>query len=110
MFLIKERASGAKHLQKVSGVSSYVYWTSNFVWDMVNYFLPALLILVCFAAFQTEAYTGDHRLGLIFAMLVLYGWAAMPFVYMMHYLFKVPSTGMVVVTVLNIVTGKSGLL
>jgi ATP-binding cassette subfamily A (ABC1) protein 3 len=31
IFLIKERASGAKHLQKVSGVGSGAFWFSNFL-------------------------------------------------------------------------------
>jgi ATP-binding cassette subfamily A (ABC1) protein 3 len=44
IFLIKERASGAKHLQKVSGVGFGAFWFSNFFWDMINY-LSSLLLL-----------------------------------------------------------------
>ncbi|KAK3101854.1 hypothetical protein FSP39_006814 [Pinctada imbricata] len=110
IFLIKERASGSKHVQKVSGASSYMYWFANFVWDIINFLLPVLLILVCFAAFQTKAYTGDDRMGLIFLMLLLYGWACLPFVYIMHYAFMNASTGMVAVTVLNIITGLATLM
>lgn len=35
LYLIQERATQAKHLQFVSGVSPLVYWTANFLWDMV---------------------------------------------------------------------------
>ena len=105
IFLIKEKITGAKHLQKVSGVSSYAYWMSNLVWDLLNYQIPILLIMVCFAAFQTQAYTGDNRLGLIYAMFFLYGWACMPFVYIFYYLFKTPASGMVAGSLLNILTG-----
>lgn len=105
IFLIKEKVTGAKHLQKVSGVSSYAYWMSNLVWDLLNYQVPILLIMVCFAAFQTQAYTGDSRLGLVYAMFFLYGWACMPFVYIFYYVFKTPASGMVAGSLLNILTG-----
>lgn len=105
IFLIKEKVTGAKHLQKVSGVSSYAYWMSNLVWDLLNYQVPILLIMVCFAAFQTQAYTGDNRLGLVYAMFFLYGWACMPFVYIFYYVFKTPASGMVAGSLLNILTG-----
>jgi ATP-binding cassette subfamily A (ABC1) protein 3 len=105
IFLIKEKITGAKHLQKVSGVSSYAYWMSNLSWDLLNYQIPILLIMICFAAFQTQAYTGDNRLGLIYAMFFLYGWACMPFIYIFYYLFKTPASGMVAGSLLNILTG-----
>ncbi|XP_060066248.1 phospholipid-transporting ATPase ABCA3-like [Ylistrum balloti] len=105
IFLIKERASGAKHLQKVSGVSNFAYWASSFSWDIINYLLPVLCIMVVFAAFQTEAYSNGGRLGYVFLLFFIYGMACLPFVYLLHYLFDVPATGMVVVTMLNIVTG-----
>ncbi|CAG2233421.1 ABCA1 [Mytilus edulis] len=35
MTLIEERASYSKHLQFISGVTPFVYWITNFVWDLV---------------------------------------------------------------------------
>lgn len=35
LYLIQERVTQAKLLQFVSGVSPLVYWTANFLWDMV---------------------------------------------------------------------------
>ena len=40
LYLIRERATQAKHLQFVSGVSPLVYWLANYLWDMVT-------LLVC---------------------------------------------------------------
>lgn len=37
LYLIQERATKAKHLQFVSGVSPLVYWVANFFWDMVRF-------------------------------------------------------------------------
>lgn len=106
IFLIKEKASGAKHMQVVSGVKPLAFWSSTFLWDMFNYLVPVLLILIVFAAFQVEAYTGDDRLGLVFVLFLIYGWAVLPFVYILHYFFKTAAGGMVAVTMLNIITGN----
>lgn len=107
IFLIKERNTGAKHLQVVSGVSSFSFWFSSLLWDFLNYIIPVFALLIVFAAFQTSAYTEDKRLGYVLTLFVLYGWAVLPFVYLLHYLFKTPAGGMVAVSILNIITGKN---
>ncbi|XP_046544466.1 phospholipid-transporting ATPase ABCA3-like isoform X1 [Haliotis rubra] len=104
-FLIKERQVGAKHLQVVSGVGPFVFWMSNFAWDFINYMIPCVGLLIVFAAFQSEAYVEDGRLGIVFLIFVVYGWAVLPFMYTLQYLFKVPASGMAMIIILNIVTG-----
>lgn len=110
LFLIKERSTGAKHLQKVSGVGSLTYWLSNYCWDIINYMIPVLLILVVFAAFQTPAYVNDNRLGIVFLLFFIYGLCCLPFVYLLHYPFNVPSTGMATISIMNILSGLATLL
>jgi len=58
LFLVQERASKAKHLQFVSGVDPISYWTSCYLWDLINYLLPCVLLIILFAAFQESAFTG----------------------------------------------------
>lgn len=106
IFLIRERAVGAKHLQVVSGVGPFAFWVSTFVWDLINYTIPVLIILILFAAFGTDAYVDDNRLGLVFLVFMLYGFSVLPFVYLFHYLFNVPATGMVAVSMINLLSGK----
>lgn len=105
IFLIKERSVGAKHLQVVSGIGPYSYWLSTFIWDLINYTIPVLILLIVFAAFKTEAYVDDHRLKYVFLVLILYGWSVLPFVYLLHHLFNVPATGMVAVSMINLCSG-----
>ncbi|XP_071081909.1 phospholipid-transporting ATPase ABCA3-like [Haliotis cracherodii] len=109
-FLIKERQVGAKHLQSVSGVGPFVFWLSNLAWDYINYLIPSLVLLVVFAAFQSPAYSDDGRLGIVFLVLLVYGLAVLPFMYVLQYVFKSPATGMVVIIILNIITGLATLL
>ena len=58
VFLVQERTSKAKHVQFVSGVDPISYWSSAYTWDMINFLIPALSILVLIAAFDDPAYTG----------------------------------------------------
>ena len=59
IFLVQERASKAKHLQFVSGVDPISYWTSSYLWDMVNFMLPCIGILILFAVFDEAAFKGN---------------------------------------------------
>ena len=58
----------AKHLQFVSGVDVFSYWFATYTWDFLNYLVPALGILILFAAFQVDSYKDE--LGTVFLMLV----------------------------------------
>ena len=107
LFLIRERATRAKHCQFVSGVHSATFWGATFCWDIVNYLVPCLCLLVTFAAFDIKAYVGDGRLWDIFLLFALYGWAMLPFMYILSFIFTVPSSGLVWLTMFNILAGRS---
>ena len=46
----------------------FSYWFATYTWDFLNYLVPALGILVLFAAFQVDSYKDE--LGIVFLMLV----------------------------------------
>lgn len=106
LFLIRERSSKAKHSQFVSGVNTIVFWTSTLIWDLVNYVIPCVGILVVLAAFQMDQYVGNGRWAEIFLLFLLYGWAVLPLMYLLSFIFKVPSTGFIWLTILNIISGN----
>uniref|UniRef100_A0A3P9KJX1 ABC transporter domain-containing protein n=1 Tax=Oryzias latipes TaxID=8090 RepID=A0A3P9KJX1_ORYLA len=43
VFLIQERVNKAKHMQFISGVQPLLYWTANFLWDMVSWSITPLM-------------------------------------------------------------------
>ena len=83
-----------------------MFWAATLAWDYLNYLIPAFAMLIVFAAFGTNAYVDGHRLGLVLLVLLLYGWAALAFVYLVSFLFRSPATAMVILIVFNIVTGR----
>ncbi|KAJ8301076.1 hypothetical protein KUTeg_020063 [Tegillarca granosa] len=110
IFLIRERKIGSKHLQVVSGVGPISFWFSAFIWDLINYLVPVVLLLIIFLSFQTDAYISEGRIGILFLVFLSYGVAVIPFVYVLQFLFKSPACGMAAVSILNIITGYGSLL
>ncbi|KAG7461875.1 hypothetical protein MATL_G00195770 [Megalops atlanticus] len=108
LFLIQERVSKAKHLQFVSGVNPAVYWVANFAWDMCNYIVPCVIVIVIFLCFQQKAYVSPPNLPALVLLLVLYGWSITPMMYPASFLFSVPSTAYVVLTCINLFIGING--
>ncbi|XP_070193926.1 phospholipid-transporting ATPase ABCA3-like [Littorina saxatilis] len=104
-FLIRERQTGAKHLQVVSGVGPLAFWVASLAWDLINYLIPCLVLLVVFAAFQVEAYTADYNLLLVMLVLVVFGIAVVPFTYVLQFPFTTPATGFVALVIMAIITG-----
>ncbi|XP_061814826.2 phospholipid-transporting ATPase ABCA1-like [Nerophis lumbriciformis] len=108
LFLIQERVSKAKHLQFVSGVNPTVYWLANFAWDMCNYAVPCVIVIVIFLCFQQESYVSLANLPALVLLLVLYGWSIIPLMYPASFIFSVPSTAYVVLTCINLFVGING--
>jgi len=57
VFVVNQRSNKAKHSQFVSGVDAASYWLAAFVWDLLSFTVPSVLIVVVVLAFQTEAYS-----------------------------------------------------
>ncbi|KAJ6635436.1 Phospholipid-transporting ATPase ABCA3 [Pseudolycoriella hygida] len=105
VFYIKERVSRAKLLQFVSGVNKVIFWGTSFVIDYVIYILISLLLIFVLAAYQQDAFSTFEELGRNFAILVLFGFAVFPFTYICSFMFHVPSTGLVRLSIGYIVSG-----
>ncbi|XP_053706907.1 phospholipid-transporting ATPase ABCA1 isoform X2 [Synchiropus splendidus] len=105
LFLIEERASKAKHLQFVCGVKPILYWLANFAWDMINYCVPATMVILIFLCFNQKAYVLDTNLPALALLLLLYGWSITPLMYPASFIFTVPSTAYVVLICINLFIG-----
>ncbi|XP_066292809.1 phospholipid-transporting ATPase ABCA3-like isoform X1 [Branchiostoma lanceolatum] len=110
LFIVRERATKAKHIQFVSGVHSLTFWFSTFAWDIMNFMVPCLLILILLWGFDVKAYVEDGRVAMILLLFFLYGWAMIPMMYLASFLFTVPSTGFVRLTMFNIIAGVATML
>jgi ATP-binding cassette subfamily A (ABC1) protein 1 len=106
VFLLEERQSHAKQLQFVSGVKPYVYWISNYLWDLLNYTVPSFICVFLFLAFNASTYTSPQNMPCVIMIILLYGWSCIPLMYPLNYVFQVPSTAFVIASCANVFIGK----
>ena len=81
------------------------YWFGNFLWDITNYCVSIAVCMMIFLAFNIEAYVSKINFLCLLLLLFLYGFAIIPLMYPINYLFKSPSTGFVLISCLNIFIG-----
>ena len=105
IMLIEERSGKVKHLQLVCGMNKSVYWISTFFWDLIWYFFFLLLVVVLYAAFQDPYFTTPTVFPVFLLILVCYGLAAVPWMYVLSFAFSSPATAYVVLFCLNFFVG-----
>lgn len=105
MFYIKERVTRAKLLQFVSGVNKFIFWLTSFVIDYLIFILISILFIGVLAAYQEEGYKEIEELARNFLLIIVFGFAALPFTYVLSFIFQIPSTGLVRLAILYIITG-----
>jgi ATP-binding cassette subfamily A (ABC1) protein 1 len=105
VFLLEERENNSKQLQFVSGVKPYIYWLSNFLWDLINYCIPCILCILIFLIFDVKTYISKENFPCLCCLLLLYGWAIIPMMYPLNYMFQIPSTAFVSCSSLNVLIG-----
>lgn len=100
---VNERMNGEKHQQKLSGVSGFLYWTVAFIWDFTIYCLCVALCGLVFELMNAPIYIVlDNMLGALL-LLVAFGFAMIPCVYVIEKLFSEPSLAKMAVFCINVV-------
>ncbi|KAH8345395.1 hypothetical protein KR084_010845 [Drosophila pseudotakahashii] len=107
LFLIKERESRAKLLQFVGGVKVWTFWLSQFICDFATYIVTALIVVITIVCFQEPGLSSFAELGRYYLLLLLFGFAVLPFIYIMSLFFKEPATGFARVSIVNIFCGMA---
>uniref|UniRef100_A0A8C7IGE6 ATP-binding cassette sub-family A member 2 n=1 Tax=Oncorhynchus kisutch TaxID=8019 RepID=A0A8C7IGE6_ONCKI len=105
VFLVAEKSTKAKHLQFVSGCDPVIYWLANYVWDMLNYLVPATCCVLILFVFDLPAYTSPTNFPAVLSLFLLYGWSITPVMYPASFWFEVPSTAYVFLIVINLFIG-----
>jgi len=110
LLLIEERASGVKHVQMVCGMSRWVYWLSAYCWDFLWYCAFCLVMVVTFVVFREPTFSSVANLPIFMLILLCYGLASIPWIYIFSFLFQSPATAYVLLFCLNFFSGFAFLL
>ncbi|KAL1503435.1 hypothetical protein AB1Y20_011923 [Prymnesium parvum] len=104
--LLRERESGSKQMQFVSGVKGLTYWLSSWSWDTLMYILVLACSLLVFAIARRDEFTGStEAFGATALTLALFGFATLPLSSAASFLFKSPSNGLIVLITFHFLTG-----
>ena len=108
LFPLVERVTNAKQVQIMTGVNPLLFWASNILWDFMLFFVSMCLVLVCMWGFDNDRTWKEH--GAVFTLglvLLVYGISAIPFSYLISFMFKTPASGFTMIIVLNILAGNA---
>jgi ATP-binding cassette, subfamily A (ABC1), member 3 len=99
--IIKERETNTKHLQIISGISLTSYWLSNFVFELVKYYIIGGVCLLIILAF-------DKFPSWFWLLYILYGFSMTSFTYMFSVFFKTEAAAQNAVILVNFLFGALG--
>ena len=106
LFPLVERITNAKQVQIMTGVNPLLFWFSNIIWDFALFLVSMALVLICMYVFSNnDTWTTHGSLGALALVLLVYALAALPFSYLISFMFKTPASGFTMIIVLNILAG-----
>ncbi|XP_023369627.1 ATP-binding cassette sub-family A member 17-like [Otolemur garnettii] len=88
ILIVRERCLSAKHIQLVSGVYVATYWLSALLWDLISFLISSLLLVMVFSYYNEEAFTRNGNMLAVILMLMLYGSAIIPCIYLVSFSFE----------------------
>ncbi|CAK1547173.1 unnamed protein product [Leptosia nina] len=105
LFVIKERVSGAKLLQRISGVRPAVLWACSFIWDWFWMLCVYITIVLTLACFQESTLSSPAELGRVLLVLMVFSLATIPLHYLASFCFDASATGFSKMCFVNIFSG-----
>ncbi|XP_017768274.1 PREDICTED: ATP-binding cassette sub-family A member 3 [Nicrophorus vespilloides] len=105
LFYIRERICKIKHLQIVSGVNIHIFWIVSFLWDCLTYIITVICLIITLLCFQEDGFKSSGDIGRLIIILTYFGFGMLPLIYLMSFIFKMPSSGFIRVILFTMVLG-----
>lgn len=100
---VKERETRSKLLQFISGTNRFTYWFTSFCLDYILLLVVWYILTGVVALNQRPYFRTGEQLGVLMALIAIYGFATVPFVYAFSFLFKKHSTAETMVPVVGLI-------
>ncbi|XP_049760992.1 phospholipid-transporting ATPase ABCA3-like [Elephas maximus indicus] len=105
LLTVTERVTNAKHIQFVSGIYVLIYWLSALLWDFIIFFISCCLLLGVFKYCRVDVLVMNYHFLDTMMILMLYGWSAIPLMYLMSFLFSRSTTAYIKLVLFNYFSG-----
>ena len=103
---VRERETGSKQMQYVSGVGGITYWLASWLWDAMLYTCVLVCTLVVFLLLGSDEFTGSAaEFGATAALLAAFGAASIGFASVASFAFTVPSTALLLMIAFHFISG-----
>ncbi|CAH8434458.1 unnamed protein product [Schistosoma turkestanicum] len=103
---VYERNNNSKHLQNLSGLQPFIYWSINYIHDYATYLISSSLCILIIVIYGNSAYIQSDAIYPFILTIYLYGLAMVSLIYLASFLFKSSSTAFVLMCGLNLVIGS----
>ena len=99
--IIKEQEKNTKHLQIISGISLFIYWCFNFIFELIKYYIIGgiCILLLYFFDFYKEY---------LYILYLEYGPSMISFTYLLSFIFHSEDNGQIFILLLNLIIGVLG--
>ncbi|KAK9882111.1 hypothetical protein WA026_018953 [Henosepilachna vigintioctopunctata] len=105
IFNIKERMSQSKHLQFVSGINVFIFWSISFIVDLVTFLIPVIFIIVSFVILKPKGISTPLEIGVVGVLFSSFSVASLPMMYVSSFLFTEQATGYSALLFLGFISG-----
>lgn len=99
-----------RHLLRVSGVSSIIYWLQFFLFDAVVFLIPCILMLILIPAFQLPSLSPAPAMGSLVLCILLYFPSGILFSYLCSFMFGKWETAQQIMPQLFLFVSKTNLI
>ncbi|EAR87981.2 ABC transporter family protein (macronuclear) [Tetrahymena thermophila SB210] len=87
-YIVREKELKIKHQQLISGLTITIYWFSNILVDFIKHIIPSIFSIMLILAFQVQSLTQNQGGAAMSILIILYGWAVIPFTYYLSFQFE----------------------
>lgn len=108
-FLITDRTSHMKSMQHVAGISIWMYWIVNFVWDYITYCVITTIFSLPIFKLHVDGF-GTKEFFLMYCVILAFGICALPLVYCLSLIFSNETVGYLATVAIFTVTGSFNFL
>ncbi|XP_040853636.1 phospholipid-transporting ATPase ABCA3-like [Ochotona curzoniae] len=105
LLTVTERISKAKQIQFLSGTSVLVYWISALLYDFIIFLISILLLLIAFRYYRLNIYITEYHILETMLIFILFGWSAIPFIYVLSFLFTGAASAYIKLILLSYFSG-----
>ena len=97
IYIIEERRTEQKLVQRTFGVGPFTYWISIILWDLMTNLIFLSLAAIVLYIFQIRSFTAKDNLGASILLMFLFLTASNSFVYIVEKMFSESSFGQIIV-------------